>query len=186
MKTQIRTSDSHPLYVAKLEAGSTGGCVGITFCPGKHDRSSSGFLWQRDLDADLGIIAAWPATALVTLIEDHEFSMMKVQNLGARAAALGLEWHHLPIVDVQPPDDRFESRWKDSGPRLLTHLREGRRVVVHCRGGLGRAGTVSARLLVELGVSPRAAIDRVRRVRPGAIETRAQEQYVLDLVSGER
>ena len=24
-------------------------------------------------------------------------------------------------------------------------------VVVHCRGGLGRAGTVAARLLIELG-----------------------------------
>ena len=46
-------------------------------------------------------------------------------------------------------------------------------------GGLGRSGMIAARLLVELGEEPRAAIQRVRQVRPGAIETAAQEDYVL-------
>lgn len=107
--------------------------------------------------------------------------MMKVEGLGTRAAALGLEWHHLPITDVQPPDHRFEALWQDHGPRLLNHLRQGRRVAVHCRGGLGRAGTVSARLLVELGTDPEAAIRQVRLARPGAIETRQQADYVRTL-----
>ena len=29
----------------------------------------------------------------------------------------------------------------------------------HCRGGLGRAGTIAARLLVEFGVAPEEAYD---------------------------
>jgi hypothetical protein len=37
---------------------------------------------------------------------------------------------------------------------------------------------VSARLLVESGVEPEIAIWRVRAVRPGAIETSAQERWV--------
>ena len=45
----------------------------------------------------------------------------------------------------------------------------------HCRGGLGRAGMISARLLVESGVEPEVAIAKVRAARPGAIETREQE-----------
>ena len=49
---------------------------------------------------------------------------------------------------------------------------------VHCRGGLGRAGMISARLLVESGVEPNAAIERVRAARPGAIETPQQEEWV--------
>jgi protein-tyrosine phosphatase len=181
LSTEIRTSASHPLYVAQLPAGSTGGCIGITFCPGKHDRSTSGFLWLRNLDVDLDVLAAWPTAALVTLIEDHEFTMLQVPELGARAKARGMEWHHLPITDLQPPDERFESRWSASCPRLLNHLHAGRRVVVHCRGGLGRAGTIGARLLVQLGVQPAEALSRVRLARPGAIETLQQERYVLDL-----
>ena len=59
-------------------------------------------------------------------------------------------------------------------------LRDGKQVVVHCRGGIGRAGTVASRLLVELDVaSPEEALRRVRMARPGAVETWEQEQHVL-------
>jgi len=52
-------------------------------------------------------------------------------------------------------------------------------VLIHCTGGLGRSGMIAARLLVELGEEPRLAMQRVRAARPGAIETAAQEAYVL-------
>ena len=86
----------------------------------------------------------------------------------------------LPLVG-KTPDGRFEAGWKASGPRLLQLLKEGRRVLVHCRGGLGRAGTVSARMLVELGMAPAEAVLTVRQARPGAIETLQQERHVLGL-----
>ena len=53
--------------------------------------------------------------------------------------------------------------------------------LVHCKGGLGRAGTIATRLLIELGVAPREAINAVRQARPGTIETIEQERYVLGL-----
>ncbi|MDP7292161.1 MAG: hypothetical protein QF497_08015, partial [Verrucomicrobiota bacterium] len=55
----------------------------------------------------------------------------------------------------------------------------GESIVLHCKGGLGRTGTIAARLLVELGMTPGNAILAVREARPGAIETSAQETYVL-------
>jgi ADP-ribosyl-[dinitrogen reductase] hydrolase len=58
-------------------------------------------------------------------------------------------------------------------------VRSGGRVLLHCRGGLGRAGTIAARLLVELGMEPGKAVQAVRHVRPGAIETIEQERHVL-------
>lgn len=177
----IRTSQTHPLRIDEVKAGEAGGRIGLTFCPGKCGPSISGYMWKRDLAADLDVVAAWGAQAVVTLIEHKEFAMLEVNELGTQVSNRGMEWHHLPIVDVQPPDDRFESAWAHSGPRLLSILREGGRVLVHCRGGLGRAGTVGARLLVELGVSPSEAVARVRAARPRAIETREQLNYVLSL-----
>lgn len=47
-------------------------------------------------------------------------------------------------------------------------------MLVHCKGGLGRAGMIAARLLVELGMPPDTAIRQVRLARRGAIETPAQ------------
>ena len=52
-------------------------------------------------------------------------------------------------------------------------------MVFHCRGELGRSGMIAARLLVELGWAPDKAIAAIRHVRPGAIETRSQEQVVM-------
>ena len=80
-------------------------------------------------------------------------------------------WFHLPIVDVSIPDKQFEQEWKIAGEELRSMLRRRLDVLVHCRGGLGRAGTIAARLLVELGMEPTKAIASVRAVRPGAIET---------------
>ena len=73
---------------------------------------------------------------------------------------------------------RFEEEWETAGKELRQILTEGGRIVLHCRGGLGRTGTIAARLLVEFGIDTRAAIAAVRRVRPGAIQTREQEEYV--------
>lgn len=49
---------------------------------------------------------------------------------------------------------------------------------MHCRGGLGRTGTIAARLAIEFGVPPDAALRAVRKARPGTVETPAQETYV--------
>ncbi len=137
--------------------------------------------WDRDLSLDLDAIRDWGAAAVVTLVEAKELILLRVENLGEEVRRRGMFWFHLPIADVSTPDEGFERNWASSGDALRTLLRDGRDVLVHCRGGLGRAGTIAARLLIELGMEPSAAIRRVRTVRPGAIETREQEEYVLGL-----
>jgi ADP-ribosyl-[dinitrogen reductase] hydrolase len=89
-----------------------------------------------------------------------------------------MRWLHLPITDVSVPSAAFESQWRDELPELLATLGQGGKILVHCKGGLGRAGMVAAFLLIETGERPGEAIRRVRQVRPGAIETPAQERYV--------
>jgi len=101
--------------------------------------------------------------------------------MGESVRARGMHWFHLPIRDVSTPTDAFETAWQHAGPRLHEWLCAGRNVFVHCKGGLGRAGTIASRLLIEAGMPPRQAIDAVRAVRPGALETDAQEAYALNL-----
>ncbi len=177
MTTPRRTSTTHPLQIAEVSAGR--GAIGITLCPGKKGESLFGAPWDRDLEKDLEAVQAWGATTLVTLLEDHEFDELTVAQLRTRPEALGLDWIHLPIRDVSTPATEFEAAWSWAGLLLRERLRAGARVVVHCRGGLGRAGLVAARLLVEMGESPESAIDRVRAARKGAIETSAQERHVM-------
>lgn len=176
-----RTSLTHPLQIATVPAGAGLGSVGITFCPGKRDRHAMTGSWERDLGLDLDAIQAWGATALITLITGEELALLGVKTLGEEVALRHMAWFHLPIADVSTPDTAFEREWDRVAGDLHARLRQGENVLVHCRGGLGRAGTVAARLLIELGWKPGDAIGRIRAVRPGAIETRAQEKYVLSL-----
>ena len=163
-----KTSESSPLRIAAVTPADGYGRIGITLCPGKTDLHGMSGAWARDLDTDL-----------VTLLEEHEFDLLEVRDLPRKVRDRHMEWWHLPIRDGKSPPARgFEDKWKVAGDALRDRLRLGFDVLVHCRGGLGRAGTIAARLLVELGERPDDAIRRVREVRPGAIETEEQEDHV--------
>jgi len=170
----VRTSQSHPLQIAQVQAGPDYGYIGITFCPGKSDPRAATGAWVRDLDSDLDVIRDWGADLVLTLVEPAELSALKVPHLGREIQQRGMQWRHLPIADYSIPTAAFEQQWDIEGPQIRQRLRDGGKVLVHCKGGLGRAGMVAARLLVELGMEPDRAIASVRRVRPGAIETPAQ------------
>jgi ADP-ribosyl-[dinitrogen reductase] hydrolase len=176
-----RTSVTHPLQIAVVTAGSRFGRVGITFCPGKYDRHAMSGEWDRDLALDLDAVRDWGAAAVVTLLEPNELTLLRVERLGEEVLSRNMLWFHLPIVDVSIPDERFEREWDVAGEELRSILCRRFDVLVHCRGGLGRAGTIAARLLVELGMEPTIAIASVRAVRPGAIETSDQERFVLGI-----
>ena len=172
----LRDSASSPLHIDEILFGKDEGRLGLTICPGKKDLPRH---WNRDLDEDLSIIRNWGASTVVTLIEAHEFELLKVSRLGERVQELGMRWIHLPIRDVDVPDWRFEKEWVTAGPEIHRRIRAGEKILIHCRGGLGRTGLVVGLILVERGGVPRDAIQQVRAARHGAIETAEQEKYVL-------
>jgi protein-tyrosine phosphatase len=180
---EVWTSETHPLRIAELDAPG-GGRIGVTFCPGKHQPEAFTGCWRRDLNSDLDVIEKWGADAVVTLVETHELDSLNVPALGSEVQARGIAWLHLPIVDNWIPDATFEQSWAAEAPTLHATLDRGGRVLVHCKGGLGRAGTIAARLLIERGAAADEAIAAVRRVRVGAIENRTQEDYLRGLRRG--
>jgi atypical dual specificity phosphatase len=93
-----------------------------------------------------------------------------------RKAVDGLTIHYIGIEDFEAPS--MEQLFK------FIKIREeaegaGEGVAVHCRGGNGRTGTLLAAWLVwARGRGAEAAVREVRRVRPGAVESRQQEHAV--------
>jgi ADP-ribosyl-[dinitrogen reductase] hydrolase len=138
-------------------------------------------LWDRDLATDLDRIADWGANLVLTLLEDHEMAPLRIPNLGREVLRRKMEWVHLPIPDVSAPAADFDEKWPTQSERLRKMLHDGANIVIHCRGGIGRAGMIAARLLVELGDAPDVAIAKVRAARhPKAVETLEQERWVAN------
>lgn len=157
-----------------------GGRIGMALCPGKRQPRAVTGPWLRDLDADMAAVAAFGAALLISLMETEELADAGVpaETMRAAATARGIAWLHMPIADFQPPGEAFDAAWRAHGATVRDLLARGRNIVVHCRGGRGRSGTVAARLLREFGLSSIDAIAAVRAVNPLAMETAVQEDYV--------
>jgi len=178
-----RTSQTHPLQIAEVCAELGYGRIGITFCPGKQDPFAATGAWARDLSSDIDVIQTWGAQCVITLMESDELTQLKVVDIGEQIQSRGIQWRHLPIADFSTPSQHFEQRWITEGAEIRRLLSDGVDILVHCKGGLGRAGMISARLLVELGMDPKQAIRAVRRARPGTIETFSQLELVKRTLS---
>lgn len=153
------------------------GRLGMTIAPGKQNLGFTA-LWQRDLHMDLHHLhEAYRTDRLVTLLESEEMKQLQIPTLLTDAEAYGLQPRWFPIPDFGTPAsmDDLSGLVQD----VLTWLRQAQTVVVHCKGGLGRSGLVTASCLTALGYSPDDAFAQVRRVRPGSVETTDQEAYVV-------
>lgn len=150
-------------------------------CPGKIQPNAVTGPWDRDLETDMNAVAEAGATALVTLMEEHELGLceLSIDALRKAATTRDIAWHHAPIVDFTVPDADWEQTWQTLGQDLRNRLEDGQTIALHCRGGRGRAGMVAARLLVETGTPPEDAIRMVRTERAEAVETDVQERHVL-------
>ena len=174
----MRTSASDPIRVDFLprEACPVPGRIGLTFAPGKKDRPGG---WDRSVEADVARLADhYETSLLVSLIEDAELELLHIQDLYGVTERRGVRVRRLPIRDADVP--RSPEEVIAVVRLVLTVASAGDTVVIHCRGGLGRAGTLASCCLVALGLDAGEAIGIVRGARPGAVETRGQESFVDD------
>jgi len=167
-----------PYTLDALPVGA--GQIGLCCCPGHRLTPQFVRPSLQDFEADLDAIAAYGAQRLVTLMQPDELVYIGIdpKRLEREARARGVEWLHLPIRNLRVPGQDWETTWLTAGAQLRAALAGGGRFAMHCYAGLGRTGTVAARLLVEHGMRPEEAIALVRRIRPGSIETVEQESYV--------
>jgi atypical dual specificity phosphatase len=92
----------------------------------------------------------------------------------------GLMSVHIPVVDMSAPS---LEQMEQAVATITQAMRSGMKVAVHCAAGMGRTGTILAAHFVTKGMNAEQAIDFVRALRPGSIETSDQEQAVVDFAA---
>ncbi len=87
----------------------------------------------------------------------------------------GLLILHVPVEDMHPPTEKQIDLCMSAIQKA--HSQE-MAVGVHCTAGLGRTGVILACYFISQDMSAKNAIARVRRLRPGSIETDEQADAI--------
>ena len=132
-----------------------------------------------DYAADIELLGEWRPSLVVTLTTIEEMAAHGAAQLGLHIQEHGARWVHLPIADYGVPSPEFEAKWPDVSRSILAALNGGGRVLVHCRGGCGRSGMIVLRLMIEAGEASVEALERLREVRPCAVETKEQLAWAI-------
>ncbi len=92
----------------------------------------------------------------------------------------GFEYKHIPIRDFAAPTPKQIDEFVAT---VAMALHGGSKVVVHCLAGTGRTGTMLSCYLVHEGMTAEQALQEIRRLRPGSVETPEQEEAVREYES---
>ena len=170
----VRTSKTHTLKIATIELENCK--VGFSLCPGKkQEKPLSGDPWDRCLNTDLELISNAGFDVVVSLIEDFEFNDLSVEELSdTKTSEYGMSWIWAPILDGYIPSPAIASELNS----IIDSLEHSRSVFIHCKGGLGRAGTIASWLLTHNGYTAEDSILKARTVRKGAVENMDQVNWV--------
>ena len=117
-------------------------------------------------------------------VKRAELIYLKERGIGA---LVRLEWRTISggeegLVDLAEPVPDSQAPTFPQIDRIIgfigDRISEGVAVAVSCRAGIGRTGTVLACYLVHTGHTAQDAMEQVRSLRPGSVESPAQRDFV--------
>lgn len=130
-----------------------------------------------ELESEIEALQLDGVDILVSLLTPEEESMLNVEAEAALCQQKGLGFISFPIPDFDIPASFPEVN--QLVDQLHDALLAGRKVVIHCRGGIGRSGMVAACLLVKQGISVFDSLAALRTARRCAVPaTRAQADWI--------
>ncbi|WFD43174.1 hypothetical protein MPSI1_001828 [Malassezia psittaci] len=145
----------------ELEPRKVGNML-LSSCPGKKVRLNGPERGRssvcRDLKMDLARYRAMGVRAVVCCLDDEELTSLGSPSpeYVEEVASFGLDLVRLPIAEGFAPLDLVKLDVMITA-LILTYTLQGASILVHCRGGVGRAGLVAAIWTLKMGfvsVSP--------------------------------
>lgn len=140
-----------------------------------------GYDWLED---DIKKLLFHDVDTVVSLLESSEISELGLYQESQHCQKQGIHFINYPIQDRGLPQS--PSTFNRLIKRLNEKLIDGKKVVIHCRMGIGRTSMVCAALLIENGIDPKNVFTLLSETRTLQVpDTEAQTQWVYDFMTNQ-
>lgn len=137
-------------WIDKFE---NGGAIGIMPRPRGND-------WLAD---EVKRLKESGVKTLVSLLEKDEIQELGLRDEERLCNQEQIEYINFPIKDRAIPTEQAAA---DRLTKLLDEkVTEGKKVVIHCRMGIGRASLIAAAVLIRRGLQTDKVIEKITKVR---------------------
>jgi len=119
---------------------------------------------------------------LVSLLERSEEWDLGLQNEEETCKKLGVNFINFPIQDVTTPKN--ENEFIKLANNLAGLIKQDKRVVIHCRMGIGRSSILAAAIMINLGCKGENVFEIISQYRKLEVpDTKEQKDWILSIES---
>lgn len=117
---------------------------------------------------------------LVSLLEQSEAWELGLQDEKKLCSKWGIEFINFPIKDIHTPKN--EGEFIRLTGELASYVNNGKKVVIHCRMGIGRSSILAAAVMIKLGYEATKIFEIIGKYRKLNVpDTEEQKNWLLSL-----
>jgi protein-tyrosine phosphatase len=132
-----------------------------------------------ELSKEIQTLSNQKVDCVVCLIEQSEMEELDLLEESAFCEKVGITFIHFPIKDFHLPEQKAYFSLLDS---INERLQKNQKIVIHCRAGIGRTGTITAGLLLKNKIHTENIFEYLSKIRTCEVpDTKEQRDWVLGL-----
>ncbi|WP_338760338.1 dual specificity protein phosphatase family protein [Bernardetia sp. ABR2-2B] len=135
---------------------------------------------DENLEEDIINFSNLKVTIVVSLLTKEEKFDLGLQNEKAICEKYEIDFISIPIIDRSIPTEKQTIQIRELTKKINSILDKNKKIIVHCRAGIGRVGMLCSAILIEQGLSNQEAIEKVSKARGVNIpDTEEQKKWIM-------